>query len=384
MSSTTQTNHNSPFGGTTHDAQNGALARFNFTGTSVFVYGPSSPGLHVTFSLDGDPRLQKMVASVNETLWTTLWFSTDGLNPGNHTLTMQVIKQGNHGEPFSLDYIIYTPSFHSLATNTKPLLPPASSSSSPTSTISSTMAPPTGQTPTRHSAIIGAVIGAIAVILLAGFIWWKCVSKSIMPKLIPFPSTEQRTGTIYSNGTAEKLTIRSRPTADQSASPDDPPSRSGGTPGGDSEVFVPQQSLTFMQQVRGAFSLRTRAIIEPFPLHLLQENPSSTAHRKPLPTPPESSRAQQRLEHGDAIDIGVDNLQECEDPPNARVRELIAELQRELAFTSIQERNTSLGMLLDQDVGDNERYWDPNFLDGGSVAESSLPPYGVELPRQIS
>ncbi|KAF5378462.1 hypothetical protein D9615_007068 [Tricholomella constricta] len=377
ISSTTGDFH--PFGGTTHDAQIGASAKFYFTGTSVFVYGPSKSGLQATFSLDGDPRA---VASIDAQLWTSLWYSVDGLDPGNHTLTMQMIKQGRHGELFSLDYIMYTPSFHSLATKPEPLLRSSSSSSSSVSTSTSTMTPHAGHTPTRHSAIIGAVLGAIAVILLAGFIWWKCVSKSIVPKLIPFPSTEQRTGTTYGNGTAEKLTMRSRPMADQSASPEDPPSRSGGTPGGDAEVFIPQQSLTFMQQVRGAFSLQTRAIIEPFPLHLSQENPSSTAHKKPLPTPPESSRAQQRLEHGNVIDIGADNSQER--PSKTRVRELVNELQRELAVTSMQGRNALLGLLLNQDVGVNGRYREHSLLDNRSVAASSLPPpYDVQLDRQI-
>lgn len=103
-----------------------------------------------------------------------LFFSNDSLTPGDHTVTMEVARAVN--QTFALDYILYSPSFATLAA--KPNLtqstyltttaPVPTLTPGPTENGSSGKGPPIG-------AIIGGVLGGFGFFLLLFFIGWVCL-----------------------------------------------------------------------------------------------------------------------------------------------------------------------------------------------------------------
>lgn len=96
-----------------------------------------------------------------------LFFSNNSLTPGNHTVTMAVESAVRLS--FSLDYILYSPSFATLAAkpNITQTIPVSSTAPTLIPTLARDNSPPIG-------AIIGSVVGGIAVLLIAlAFVWRK-------------------------------------------------------------------------------------------------------------------------------------------------------------------------------------------------------------------
>ena len=107
-------------------------------------------------------------------------YSRDPLTAGDHTLQMQIMQCVN--QTFRLDYIIYTPSFDTLAT--KPNITNLPSQSMSTSTSASSSTSTASPTPDNFSpntskstavgAIVGGVLGGIAFLLFILFLLlWK-------------------------------------------------------------------------------------------------------------------------------------------------------------------------------------------------------------------
>ena len=147
-------------------------------GTSVAVYSlfdySRVGALSVTYTMDGFPLSLSYDTSILAheqgvlTVENTLMFSNDSLASGDHTLVLDVTVC--NGQTFELDYILYSPSFNTLAdkpnysgsstSSTRTLPAPSESGSSQVSTGKSS----------HVGAIVGGVIGGIAAILIAFFI----------------------------------------------------------------------------------------------------------------------------------------------------------------------------------------------------------------------
>lgn len=81
-------------------------------------------------------------------LYFALYTTPSEIQPGNHTVTIQVAEC--NGQTLIIDYVLYTPSFSTLAT-----MPNLSGWSFPR--------PPTK--PNRTGAIVGGVIGGLALVI---------------------------------------------------------------------------------------------------------------------------------------------------------------------------------------------------------------------------
>ncbi|KAG6836249.1 hypothetical protein H0H93_009814 [Arthromyces matolae] len=210
-----------PFGGAFHATQDRTASfTFQFIGTSVSVRGIlSGTPLVPTFTLDGQ-SVSYQFASTSAAQMNYLWFTHDSLSAGNHNLTFTFLSNNADGPQFMLDYILYTPSFPTLA-SLKPGNSTSSSTSqsasatststststlnSTTSTLLSTSATSTSslasseptsssQSTPSHStstrvALIGAIVGAFAFIFLL-FLTCFVFRKKIFPGL--FATTKKR------------------------------------------------------------------------------------------------------------------------------------------------------------------------------------------------
>ncbi|KAF5347043.1 hypothetical protein D9758_011635 [Tetrapyrgos nigripes] len=174
----------SPHGNSTHvSSTKGDSFTFNFAGTSIQVFGVifESSSFTVQATLDGQPNTR----GISNTLpgMHVPFFSTEtDLPPGNHTLVFTVQDSkieiiGAVGDAvIGVDYILYTPSFQTI--KDKPLFPVADSGSSTTTTA--------GPSPTdggnhessgsssksNTGAVLGGVIGAVALCALVIFGLW--------------------------------------------------------------------------------------------------------------------------------------------------------------------------------------------------------------------
>ncbi|RDB27359.1 hypothetical protein Hypma_004464 [Hypsizygus marmoreus] len=160
----------------------GSQMKYQFTGTSLSWVGyiptelphNSSSG---TYSIDGGSpvtfRLEGLPAGGTVTVYNQVFFSTPELAPGPHSIL--VTYTGNRQlTPLTLDYL-YITSTSSPQTTSDPSSSSPSTSISPSSTVnpSSTSEvkqnsdPPVG-------AIVGGVIGGIAIIAaILFFFWWR-------------------------------------------------------------------------------------------------------------------------------------------------------------------------------------------------------------------
>ncbi|KAG6918311.1 hypothetical protein DXG01_015403 [Tephrocybe rancida] len=182
-----------PYGNATSQSNTvGSKATFLFSGMCLFrtsrnnvtvfsVFDWSHLGyVEVTYTLDSVARTIRHEVTrasadfLNGALQrenTLLYASDSSLNTGNHNLTMEVTANMNQTS-FVLDYILYTPSFGTLAS--KPNLIPSQSSTLSLSSATSNAAPSStsgsvgsgGTKSTPTGAIVGGVVGGVAVIAI--------------------------------------------------------------------------------------------------------------------------------------------------------------------------------------------------------------------------
>ncbi|KAJ3488305.1 hypothetical protein NLJ89_g11631 [Agrocybe chaxingu] len=171
----------------------GDKASFNFTGSSVAVYGIFSWDqlgmLSATYILDGTSHSQTYSVTTSSPEYLNdigeapnfLFYSTDRLSSGQHTLDIEITHSNN--QSFILDYITYAPSFDSISRVPSPSssTSPSSSSSKPSTASGSNgkiYNPKTASTPESNSeptgekispeAIVGIVAGSLALLALIG------------------------------------------------------------------------------------------------------------------------------------------------------------------------------------------------------------------------
>jgi len=202
-----------PYGNATHQTcSTDASATFRFSGTSAALYGLFSfdifGTISATYTMDGFPTNATYTVNASSPEFTSgvkqlenyLLYSNDSLSSGDHTLQLQITNCVS--QTFALDYIIYTPSFATLAS--KPSLPLSSPSNSgspnPSSTLlqtgslsslqssspSSTLVASKPGTQSNAStsaspkaAIVGGVLGGVTflVLLLLFCLLWRRNSK---------------------------------------------------------------------------------------------------------------------------------------------------------------------------------------------------------------
>ncbi|KAG6907845.1 hypothetical protein DXG01_007227 [Tephrocybe rancida] len=158
-----------PLGNSTHQSNDtGATLSFTFTGTSVSLVGVSnyaSDSNGINIFLDGNevPRRVPTANSIPDP--TFVWYSTDSLSSGNHTVEVLVVSYIFSPGRFTLDYILYTPSFDSLATK-------YSTATEPTNSTSTTSGTTPDGTTTQHGSSIstGAIVGIVVAVVVVSII----------------------------------------------------------------------------------------------------------------------------------------------------------------------------------------------------------------------
>ncbi|KAF8055204.1 hypothetical protein FPV67DRAFT_1680751 [Lyophyllum atratum] len=373
--------------GTRQTRESGSSATFHFTGTSVAVYGisPSGP-LQVIFTLDGSPGLHKNVtAEPGGTSSRFLWYSWDEMDPGEHTLGMQLAEIDEGSDTyFTLDYFVYTPSFTTLAAKPPSVMGiPVSS----TSSVASGTAGPSGASKSYNAvigAIVGAVLGVMLVIAVLFFYWRRVARKRAARISKPFLLPQMMEGLEDTHGNSSPhrkpplsglAPLRPR---DQQHNP--PPGRT--IDSGDSGRRVAARTSRMQRLARLASRLSERTQIEPFPLPATPASDHYTIVQRKPPLPPRSPPGIERQpsageEENGIVALDARERDDSDDSRHTRIQELVMELQRELAVTNTEERNSSLGLLLTHGAAGHRRHrsFDDDALsDGSSDIISILPP----------
>lgn len=150
--------------------------------------------LSVNYTLDGVSSIQNYAVTTKTTQYIQgvkqtenfVLFQSPTLVAGNHTLQIQVTDCVN--QIFELDYILYNPSFASLAS--KPSAPSPSTTSTST-TVAAPHASTKGSTPT--AAIVGGVVGGLVLLLLISLL--ILYRKRFFKR--PTPSPSMRTSSTF-------------------------------------------------------------------------------------------------------------------------------------------------------------------------------------------
>ncbi|KAJ7471069.1 hypothetical protein FB451DRAFT_326599 [Mycena latifolia] len=170
-----------PFQNATHQSNTiGDSLTFQFAGTSVAVRGVFQWNLigsiAASFSVDGKSSSRTFSSSTEapfDDQPNFEFFNATGLQPGNHAMVINVTNVV--GTQFlRLDYILYEPSFDTLAA--KPNFTSPASSSSATPSAAPATAPVLASNPhhTNVKAIAGGVVGALVflALLAVAFMLW--------------------------------------------------------------------------------------------------------------------------------------------------------------------------------------------------------------------
>ncbi|KAF9462849.1 hypothetical protein BDZ94DRAFT_1309370 [Collybia nuda] len=173
-----------PYGNSTHQTLvPGSSATFKFSGSLVSLYGLYSwdtPGsLQVLYTLDGTntsqtysvtPTTLEFKDGVRQREHFLFFSSNDTISTGEHTLRIELTNVVNHS--LALDYILYTPTFATLAGKPQLGLPHFTTESSMSTTTvgtgeTSVSAPPPGiGNRTPIGPIVGGALGGAACLLL--------------------------------------------------------------------------------------------------------------------------------------------------------------------------------------------------------------------------
>ncbi|KAG6844183.1 hypothetical protein H0H87_009084 [Tephrocybe sp. NHM501043] len=172
-----------PLNGVTHHASTifslvDTFVKFNFTGTSVYIYGilegsiNGTEKLTVVYTLDGF-KTQQDYYPASQTQANFLWFSNTTIPLGLHTVQIDILQL--NGVDFILDYILYNPSPHPPdQTNpfVNPFAPSGENGDGPLSPSSKSKYTKT----VIIASIVGGVVG-IAVIIGLILIWRRLKSR---------------------------------------------------------------------------------------------------------------------------------------------------------------------------------------------------------------
>lgn len=167
--------------------------RFAFSGTNVKVFGSpmtfQDGNFSISYAIDDGSKTSRSFNTDNPSaldLPTFTLLDTGPIPLGDHTLTLTLTASFN--QPLVIDYILYTPSFDTLADMPNLPVPSVTTSSPPPST--DTTQTNTSQTPTNTpqsnttppsttpiGPIVGGSIGGVFLFLISCmFVFW-CIGK---------------------------------------------------------------------------------------------------------------------------------------------------------------------------------------------------------------
>ncbi|KAJ3520591.1 hypothetical protein NMY22_g12689 [Coprinellus aureogranulatus] len=160
-------------------------AIFSFKGTHVAVYGiiPDGDGevVRVDFSIDSGAAVPQTRRSGERKVMNELWWESDALPDGDHTLVMTYLPAAGVDMDFRLDFIEYTPS-GAASDSTPPAQSSATASTAttvttatqfllPSSGSSSGEASGSSRSSTPVGAIVGGVIGGMLFLVLLALVF---------------------------------------------------------------------------------------------------------------------------------------------------------------------------------------------------------------------
>ncbi|KAH0580377.1 hypothetical protein J132_00121 [Termitomyces sp. J132] len=350
------------YANTTHQtSSNGASATIPFNGTTVSVFGVcyGSP-IDLDISIDGEPRPSELLTFINSTNFQ--WFSMDGLAPTNHTLKLTLLNAGDNNATFNLDYIIYTPSFTSLAEkeglSTQQHFT-HSSQSQETNTANlpqnSTILSPS-HPGISHGTLLGVVVGPIffgVIIILIILIlrrkkllFWSSKEKphTVIPFSPPHPQTQglSQIRVYHKSSTVNGQNVQETPVSEH-----DLPSV---------DMITTSQELTATRRIAHwwirLWQRTEPGTVEAFPTNY---NPSiarqSMVQRKPTLPVWASHGAQRRTSHQSNPNSENETIVPVVDPQRLQeLEELVLSLQQEIE-QSRQAYGTQNGVLMREMVG---------------------------------
>ncbi|KAK7017857.1 hypothetical protein VNI00_018561 [Paramarasmius palmivorus] len=161
---------------TTYSEASGDSFEFRFSGTSISVYGILSEkrSSTVDFIIDGSAERREYLYDSNSgvsdmvTITNYKFYENTTLNPGNHTLIVNVVNLPRYNF-FQFDYITYTPSFSFVHEKPTFIRGSGDQQVTPSSAVppySPAVSPSSLNSPPRQS--LGLPIGAIVGIVIAG------------------------------------------------------------------------------------------------------------------------------------------------------------------------------------------------------------------------
>ncbi|KAI0754213.1 hypothetical protein C8Q80DRAFT_354192 [Daedaleopsis nitida] len=157
--------------GTSHQAFNeGPSVALSFAGTGVVVLGIAPPSASdstpiASYSIDGTPATPSALPSVKICTQNQVFFSAYNLNPGNHTLNINVTRASNDA-PYIINYAFICSSAASPPTPTE-----ASSSSSSTPLSDSS------KSRSVSGVVIGLIVAGIILALMLAFMTYFLVRR---------------------------------------------------------------------------------------------------------------------------------------------------------------------------------------------------------------
>ncbi|KAJ7579717.1 hypothetical protein C8J56DRAFT_795901, partial [Mycena floridula] len=171
------------FQGTTHLAYKpGSTFSFSYAGTNMTLYGvfrgDKVGSLDIAISVDEQPSIHQSYnassAEFSVPQPNFALFSTGDFDAGTHTVTVNLTRCEN--QLLVLDYILYTPSFSTLAT-----MPNLTNSITPSTTLNDTNKKPI-------AAIVGGTVGGVVLLSLFGLLFaWRWKHRRAAPTVDPFP-----------------------------------------------------------------------------------------------------------------------------------------------------------------------------------------------------
>ncbi|KAG6860985.1 hypothetical protein C0995_005221 [Termitomyces sp. Mi166 len=316
----------------------------SMVGTSVSVFGVQSlrnTNLEMTYIVDDGPTQSgPVIVPIGQSM-NFQWFHKEGLAATNHTLVMTV-RQSSENVFFNLDYIVYTPSFASLAEEKG--LSIQQSSSSQSQATSTATGPQISTTPitaqpgargTFHGKLLAAVIvpvlfGVIAIILFImrrkKLLFWS----SRQPSTIGFSQLR----VYHKSGAVNGRNV-------ESPIPDHDLPLFGMTTTSDGVLPATHRRVRWWARL---WRHRQHGTLEAFPSNWNPSNSNRPMIQRKPPLPAWASRAGQRESR--QSDTGTANETIIFDPRVQELEELVFSLQQEIEETRQDRSGAQNGALM--------------------------------------
>ncbi|KAL4245142.1 hypothetical protein ABKN59_010526 [Abortiporus biennis] len=158
---------------TTHTTTTaGSQVVISFNGTSIIVVGivhsnsgSKSPAV-ATYVVDSEPSITLPLPAATHDIPNQQFFQSSTLQPGDHTLTINITSNGS---PYTLDYLFFCGDNDSATSSSSPTsspTPPAPAANAVTQTPPSSTETSVKKPPKTTAIVVGSVLGMFMLILL--------------------------------------------------------------------------------------------------------------------------------------------------------------------------------------------------------------------------